>query len=609
MISIRSIWSFSIQSLSISSLLMALFMMSMASNVNGELVSKSFHDPILNFLQKNGKKFLTFMTLDTENIEVSEEVKKFLQKSKLNKNLRSRVVAAEDIEKYHSFHQDTIVLVASSKSMKWNKYLELIVATKIMSSVVICIGAQQRERFEEINFALQENSRNAFFYWIGIGGSKLGMMDWKQILSVKNSMQTLSNELKFDRHGRIVKKQDMQGLHINCSTLSWAPYFELEECKGKNKNCRGSGYLADMINIFGRRFNFTWSCDAEPEGNWGGSRPIIGPRNASGSFGGVFGLIANGTYPLCISSWAYFDWRQGLVDFVSKGHDTNFLVAYFPTPPTMDLTLFFRPFELAAWFAFGALLLVILALTFAARRFQNKIRENFPGQSQQTSLRMIATVGWVFMLITINGYFDGALTMFFADEGGIEFESQRDILNAFPDWTLIMRKTHLSHMIGLAEEDELYKEYTAQIEKDPKKFFVKNVKEGIERMKEGQSALKISDNYLRQYYKNNPLETRPNTIYVSKVSEYMILTENSPLLPIFNTGSRELYEMGIVKFLEDKWIGKNLEPKVTDPLHTVVLSFGQMIAIFIGLGTAIAISIIILGLENLMNWITNFDHI
>ena len=297
------------------------------------------------------------------------------------------------------------------------------------------------------------------------------------------------------------------------------------------------------------------------------------------------------------------------MDFVSKGHDTNFIVAYFPTPPTMDFTLFLRPFQLAAWSAFAATLLIIMALTFAAGLVQKKFRKICPGQGLQSSSRIMTIVGWVFMLITINGYFDGALTMFFADEGGIAFESQRDILNAFPDWTLIMRKSHLSHMIGLAEEDELYREYVEQIEKDPKKFFVKNVQKGIERMEEGQNALMISDGYLRQYYKKNSSETRPNTVYDSKVSGYMILTENSPLLPIFTTGSREMYEMGIVKFLEDKWIGKNLEPKVTDPLHTVVLSFGQMIAIFIGLGTAIAISMVLLGLENLVNWITNSNHI
>ena len=609
MISSRCIWCFRIQCLSITSFLMVIFMMPFVSHVKGDLALNGFHDPILNFLQQNGKKFLTFTTLDTEDIEVKVLLNTLHQKSKLTKNLRSKVVAAENIEKLHSFHKDTIVLVASSKSTKWNKYLDFIVATKIMSSVVICIGTEQRERFEEINFELQENSRNAFFYWIGTDRSKLEIISWKQILSVKNSKQTLTNEVKFDRHGRIVKQQDMQGFHINCSTLSWAPYFELEDCKGNNKNCRGFGYLADMMNIFGRRFNFTWSCDAEPEGNWGGSRPITGPRNASGSFGGVFGLIANGTYPLCISSWAYFDWRQGLVDFVSRGHDAKFLVAYFPKPTTIDLTLFFKPFRLDAWSVFGAILLAILALTFAARVFQNKIRENFPEKTQPTSLRMITIVGWVFMLIIINGYFDGALTMFFADEGGIEFESQRDVLNAFPDWTLIMRKTRLVHLINLAEDDELYKEYVEQIEKNPKKFIVKNVKEGIERMEEGQNALMISDGYLRQYYKKNSSETRPNTVYDSKVSGYMILTENSPLLPIFTTGSREMYEMGIVKFLEDKWIGKNLEPKVTDPLHTVVLSFGQMIAIFIGLGTAIAISMVLLGLENLVNWITNSNHI
>ena len=279
---------------------LTIFSIIISHEVNGEITSSNtFHDEVLDFLQKNGKKYLTFASLDTEDNLVKEKLKTLVRKSKIKPNLRSRLLPSENIDTMHRFHQDTLVLVTSSKSQNWKKYLDIISSTKIMSSVVVCIGELQRQRFEELNLSLQEDSINTFFYWIGIEGKNLKIMDWKQIISLKNSKQSVATSMNFDSVGRIIPEKNMQGMHINCSTLSWLPYFELSDCKGiNNTNCSGVGYFADVMNILGARFNFTWSCDAEPNGNWGIEQPISGPRNASGSWGGVFGLVANGSYPL-----------------------------------------------------------------------------------------------------------------------------------------------------------------------------------------------------------------------------------------------------------------------------------------------------------------------
>ena len=85
----------------------------------------------------------------------------------------------------------------------------------------------------------------------------------------------------------------------------------------------------------------------------------------------------------------------------------------------------------------------------------------------------------------------------------------------------------------------------------------------------------------------------------------LILTENSPLLPMFKSGSIELWETGLLKALEAKWMGNTLNEPTSEALHTVVLSLGQMILVFSILGAAILLSIIILGIEVCWDWIKN----
>ena len=63
-----------------------------------------------------------------------------------------------------------------------------------MSCVVICMGDFQKERFQELNLSIKEYSRNTFFYWIGIDGRDLDVMDWKQIIHVKTVEKLLQHQ-------------------------------------------------------------------------------------------------------------------------------------------------------------------------------------------------------------------------------------------------------------------------------------------------------------------------------------------------------------------------------------------------------------------------------
>ena len=92
-------------------------------------------------------------------------------------------------------------------------------------------------------------------------------------------------------------------MHIPCLTLSWMPYIDLIECNPDNgQNCLSVGYLADVWNLLGKRLNFTWHCDADPNSDWG-VIPVSGPANVSGKWGGVVGKVNSGLYPFSLAQW------------------------------------------------------------------------------------------------------------------------------------------------------------------------------------------------------------------------------------------------------------------------------------------------------------------
>lgn len=111
------------------------------------------------------------------------------------------------------------------------------------------------------------------------------------------------------------------------------------------------------LTVFiGTLLNFTWTSHAPPDGSWG-VRPISGPFNRSGVWGGAMGSVVNGEYHVSLSQWVWTIDRYGLLDFISTS--TNYVVlALTPQPPPIDFGLFVRPFTDDAWAGCGIITLI-----------------------------------------------------------------------------------------------------------------------------------------------------------------------------------------------------------------------------------------------------------
>ena len=110
------------------------------------------------------------------------------------------------------------------------------------------------------------------------------------------TLQIVMNALSFSASGRLKEQFNLGGFKIESLTLSWAPYLTLGNCDAQGKNCQTvEGLLADYMNILANMFNFTWETYSSVDGKWG-TRPLSGPANKSGTWGGVFGGVVNAEY-------------------------------------------------------------------------------------------------------------------------------------------------------------------------------------------------------------------------------------------------------------------------------------------------------------------------
>ena len=73
--------------------------------------------------------------------------------------------------------------------------------------------------------------------------------------------------------------------------LPWSPFVDIKECDENKQNCKVDGLNVEMLEIISKMFNFTFTIDMEPDGNWA-TVPITGSYyDANATFGVM--LIAN----------------------------------------------------------------------------------------------------------------------------------------------------------------------------------------------------------------------------------------------------------------------------------------------------------------------------
>ena len=127
----------------------------------------------------------------------------------------------------------------------------------------------------------------------------------------------------------------------------------------QGRNCKTvEGLLADYMDILAGQFNFTWETHGSLDDNWG-TRPISGPANKSGVWGGVFGSVVTGDYDTSLSTWLWTRERSEFLDLIQIFSSSMVLVLT-PQSPEIDLGLLVRPFRNDVWAVIGILFILIL---------------------------------------------------------------------------------------------------------------------------------------------------------------------------------------------------------------------------------------------------------
>ena len=336
--------------------------------------------------------------------------------------------------------------------MKIQTHLEIISLRKIMTTVMVVIDPIDERFTLKLKALVQKLSKNMFFYLIYSEKSNYERILFKRVIALQNNEKVLIQKIDFHSNGKMKSNYDLEGMHIPCITLSWAPFAKLSKCDPDSKKyCISEGYLPELLDLVAKTLNFTWHCDEEPNGDWG----VI--PNATGAYGGVMGKISSGLYPLGVSFWYNIESRIGLFDFVVTGRGDEYLLALIPKLPEYDSTLFIRPFSNKAWLMIGitnVVLIFCLIITWIVPRCIGKLKVI------SNSFRLVKSTLWLtHLLITI--YYGGALKMFFTTDITIPFQSLKEVLLAYPEWKFRFRNGNdvIFHRKSKTMNDIIYNEF------------------------------------------------------------------------------------------------------------------------------------------------------
>ena len=320
------------------STLLLIFLLTI-SVVNGD-----YYSDVAKFCSMNGLNYITISSLPYLRTEI-QQLSSELQKQ----NLMLRQLEFDQIEENYERYQDSLVLLLKSELLEDEEglqpYLSLITISKVKRGLFVFTTPLRDKHKQMLTRVANQIVDNSLVYVIyqEPGSLKTKHM---QIITVKNADKGVVNPVRLNSLGQVIEEYDLQGLQVLGVTLSWAPFLTID-CNEEGKNCTTRGFYHDFTNAMGRIMNFTWDSHADPNGDWG-VRPISGPFNRSGEWGGVMGGVVNGDYMISLCQWVWLRERYGLLDFVSTTAEATML-AITPKPPEVDTGLFVRPFTNDAW--------------------------------------------------------------------------------------------------------------------------------------------------------------------------------------------------------------------------------------------------------------------
>ena len=533
-------------------------------------------DDVLSVLQVNGKKYLSVTAGNQpSSLMFLDDLKSRVNNYKLQMEL--------DKERLE-FWKDTLLVITSvNETDSWSRMLQVLSTTRVMGGfLVILDGTDEQTVLEMLQKDLDVQPEGSYFY---LAIDVDGKLVWKRVMTVKNLFHPIITPLRFDQQRYIIEEYDMQGLEIKSVSLDWRPYFALTNCDKQQQNCEISGYLADLMSILAERFNFTIRTDREPDLNWG-VKPISGPLNASGTWGGILGRVfSQEEYQFSIGTWITHKSRKDMFDFIHMFNDPILLVLS-PRPPEYDIELFIRPFRRENWIIIGCVAAFILGLV----NIPSLVIDSY---AQTTSRKLYIMFGWL-MFVLIEVYYSGALTMFFTSETPLPFDDIIGVFRAYPEWKLMYRVNNDIIYLPYVESGHPdYVRFWEIKEQSPEVHQYPDVPAAMERVLSERMVGDIQKQWVREYLKAHPeVANRIRTLEVGQpIINSLICSKNSPLTPMLRHGMQMLTEDGVAEYLDLKWMGnKDIEGRSQIANSLTLLTPGHVVLVFfIMVGTIMSV--------------------
>jgi hypothetical protein len=317
---------------------------------------------------------MVYVTIGVNNSSLNQDHQKMVLKL-IAHDLRVRLMELEKVKNVYNRKVDSLLLL-THKGVLQNETDFQNTFTTIHSArrrSVVWSFIEDLTQSDEDTFInlLALNPKNAYFHWIY---QKQNEVHVKQIVTLSNSTKVIINHIQ-DTNGTFQEVQNLQGLHVICLSMPYLPFLEIEGCNEHGRNCHTTGMVADFQDVICKLLNCTWECQIPTEHGWG-VRPISGPFNKSGVWGGAMGGIINNQYMIGMANWVWNDERDDFLDFVSTGFEQN-LLALTPKPTELDMGLFIRPFTNEAWkgimATFGIIMCCIVIPYAMFYNFENTI--------------------------------------------------------------------------------------------------------------------------------------------------------------------------------------------------------------------------------------------
>ena len=448
------------------------------------------------------------------------------------------------------------------------KVLFLIAQRKVKMSLLLFtkpsyIGESElRKQLKILNFV-------GFLYIGKISAS--GITSWWHIISLKTG--NVMDRLNFANNtSRIVESNNLQGLKIRSTTLSWKPFLTLDNCNSIGLECKTNhGYLKDYMDMLAMKFNFTYISHRNVDNDWG-VVPKKGPHSINGTWGGVMGGVINKDYDMSISTWYWTHERVQLAQFVPIVRGRMILVSSRQIPKT-DFTLLTRGFSNSSWIGIFLVLLLLLICVSISSQFCHK---------RHTQPIKIILFSMTLMFVMLRAYYSAALTKFFTVTIPEPFETQRDVIRAFPSWDFKIRKgDEVNILTHVLQGDEDYIAFWERYMTDPKETTYSSDKEAVQQITNGRNVILSDENQFMGYLRSNPIEDKLHIFGHGRWKYNALMFHlNSPLVPIFKQGVDQYREKGIESELYLKWIGAGYNDDGLTTLVTTVLTPGQVVLAF-----------------------------